>query len=117
LAQQEKNAQYCDQIKETGAVSRNDCYQGVAIAKNDSAMCAALADDNAGVKDICFIRIATNTMNEALCEKVSTQADQFGWNNQNDCYTGVAVAKKDASVCEKIVQPQQKQTCIQSAFV
>jgi len=45
-------------------------------------------------KDICILRIARNTQNELLCENLSN-------GRRDECYTDVALIKKDPNLCEK----------------
>ena len=62
----------------------------------------------------CYVNIAKETLNEEICEKYFTGMDiikdsieDYRINYyKNDCYTEIAAAKKDLSVCSKVSRGQ-----------
>lgn len=83
----------CDRIEGPGY--KEDCYRGIILAKNDSAVCKEIKDVN--ITDMCYAIISTQKNDITLCDKSSDLV------NRDLCYTGYAAHAKDPSICERIV--------------
>jgi len=86
----------CDKIN--NQPERNSCYLNIAIKKNDQSLCEKM-DETEIVEewkqDTQIICMATVSGDKSLCEKINRESEK------EDCYFGVAVEKKDDSLCEK----------------
>jgi len=77
---------------------RNLCYFSntldKAIEKQDISICEKSIKDT-NKKDICYGMIANMTKDWSICDRITTQAPKC------NCYSKMAFAKKDPSLCEQ----------------
>ena len=96
-----KTIEECDKIKEQ--VSKDDCYEGIAVVKQDSSICDKI--QNQIYKDNCYGRVAATEKDLSICDKIQNQI------TKDFCYEGVAQAKQDSSICDKIQNQIYKDSC------
>ncbi|HIE34162.1 MAG TPA: hypothetical protein EYP86_03380 [Candidatus Altiarchaeales archaeon] len=56
--------------------------------------------------DNCYQRIAINTKNESLCDRI------VYWEYRDNCYLSVAGAKKDSEICNRIQKNEIRKACL-----
>ena len=96
---------------------RDECFVKEIIKENNSQLCTYI--DNTEIKDECYNRIAINTKDVSLCEKIIekdkqqmckafvTKDEKFcnnikENNNKDLCYHNIAVISDKSSLCNKI---------------
>lgn len=72
------------------------------------------------MKDLCFKKIAINTLNPAICEKATTE--ECFWTAEgcscskflikDTCYEDIAIKLNNISLCEKMSNKWHKDSCI-----
>lgn len=135
-----KSVNKCEKIVDNFLKAR--CLHEFARGKNDISICAKIPDfrgPKSYSKEACYIKMAIATKDESICsnieevkershdeyEKSMTVAEVkkkimerpllIGnpyWQSRISCYTRVAEAKKDESVCENIKNNCDKANCI-----
>jgi len=91
LAEKNKDESLCEKITEQ--LWKDVCYDRVAIAKQNPALCEKAGEQ----RDFCYNYLAKALKDESLCEKISGQG------YKNTCFHQLAVIKKDISLCDKLV--------------
>ncbi|MCU0653069.1 MAG: hypothetical protein MUD10_02310 [Candidatus Pacebacteria bacterium] len=105
-----KDASICGQIPLTVVVSsepdvivRDSCIAQVAEAVSDPSICGKTSDPDSVTTALCYYETAIVTNDVSACAKASRKADGYGASivsPRDDCYLTIAVALKDASICE-----------------
>ena len=72
---------------------RYRCIESAAVSTRNSTMCAALVG---AYQDSCYLNIATNTTNPALCGKISSA------NVSDECYIYMANQTDNPSMCSAV---------------
>ncbi len=89
------------------------CYLSVATNNKDSSICEKIS--NKDIQDICTVYIELNPKKcEELKTNVSIEGDLFLLTslNKDSCYSYIALAKEDNSLCNKIENPDLNKSCI-----
>ncbi len=99
---------------EDKANSWNDCMWRIAVATKDKSWCVKAYNDYE-----CYLIYAKSTLDESACGKINWKIDDDKHNEdteeekklveemetgelRGECYTYVAIEKKDKTICEKI---------------
>ena len=118
----------CNRAENSG--SKFYCYEGIAESQNSSSLCSQIEDSYWG--NICFKAVGMNTNDPQLCDKITTSGlrnscildvsldleDETVCSGIQDsaplterCYTKVAVAKKDLTICRNLPPPFAQDRC------
>jgi len=83
--------------------STKDCVIKIALENNEVELCNKFGDPNE-----CLYQLGLKTNDISFCEKIKKKSgeynpydDDFSDMYIEDCYNGIALAKKDLSLCEK----------------
>jgi hypothetical protein len=130
-----KDSTICDKILEN-SLWKDSCYYYVAMLKKDISLCskavtsissskeecelvlsAINSNDNSMCDNItspvynkianCHINFAIATRNFRACEKITVESFK------NRCYYSLANIMKDSSICDNIIQSDDKKFCMQ----
>jgi hypothetical protein len=99
VAKASQDLSACDRIRagnlpEELQVTKEYCYMGVALVKKEPSICESLQNN----QDLCYYLVAKARQDPALCDIISD--DKASEVTMYDCYTDIAVARKDLSVCD-----------------
>lgn len=87
--------QYCNQL----------CDAGQGMKNSDPESCAK---GEGAYKDTCYLNVARDTVNPALCEKIENERFRSG------CYRDIVAKNKDKALCEKITVGYIKDSCLKN---
>ena len=118
----------CDRAGDSG--SKFYCYEGIAESKNSSLLCSEIEDSywrnicfkqvgmniddyvlcsqitNPELKNSCTLDVAFDTENESICQGIQDSTPLT-----ERCFTKVAVAKLDLSICRNLPPPFAQDRC------
>ncbi|MBR9700048.1 hypothetical protein GOV09_06325 [Candidatus Woesearchaeota archaeon] len=121
----------CEQIHPSASHSRNDCFNQIAVKKNDETICNSIGQES--LADRCRTSIALKKNDETICEgnsfknfcwmQMAAKQQDFSlclrmkddYDGQDNCLGQVAVLKSEVSICKKIDEPEREYDCI--AFI
>jgi hypothetical protein len=83
--------------------NQRNCYTKIAISKGEKDICKQVTD----LPDDCYLEFAKNSNNPKDCEGVMKEQA-----SSDQCYSYLATAKKDESLCTKVVAQASKDDCI-----
>ncbi|MCK5282162.1 MAG: hypothetical protein KAK00_02030 [Nanoarchaeota archaeon] len=110
---------------------KRDCFTDIAVYKEDPAICANLAGNEAnicykqysidaddfdscalitsdGESDECYIYFAVEDSNHELCGELNLKT------NRDECYYGIALANTNSEFCESIEKDSKKEECYEN---
>lgn len=140
LAYETKDSQFCEKILLSRG-SKDECYIDIAKTYSDVLLCSKVSDIKEynyepTKRDYCYFGIYQNTKDPSLCDKLSE--GNLKWNDcfmdalenirktkdstncqnistvtyRDLCYNILAVELQDSSICNKVWNPEIKQTCL-----
>ncbi|PLX28160.1 hypothetical protein C0583_00325 [Candidatus Parcubacteria bacterium] len=84
-----------------------DCFQSIAVEKNDENICARIKDTFSGPR--CFVLLAKQKVDVSICDKIEGRDSHV-----SDCIQGVAEQKNDESLCAQIEKSTYSDSCYAS---
>jgi hypothetical protein len=114
-----KDASLCKELEKTYKLGTfvQRCYLTLATSMMNSSICDLIEDVpfNRDIIILCHntikTKLAIENNNLALCEELNITSPHERDKEKNDCYFSVAKAKKDTSLCEKIMSDDYKIYC------
>ena len=82
-----------------------ECLSALAISKNDATICSKIYNLRPYDGDLCYSNLAERNGDSSMCEKVAGVGRDY-------CFERVAVKEKDARICGRIINSQEKDICI-----
>jgi hypothetical protein len=115
VALSSNNLQLCDKIGLT--VYRDGCYMGMAISSNTVSICDSLKrvdnPDKFATQNRCRALVNGDL---SVCDTITRgtggQVAEVQRAQKDGCYLTVAVALKDMSMCDKLVDSLSKNLCV-----
>lgn len=104
IAEAKQDFSFCEKITDDQDW-RNRCF---ATMKNNSLLCDKI--DQQFEKNICYLDIAIKKNDESLCKKMDETeiVEEWKQDKQTRC---MAMVSKDGSLCEKINRRSMKESC------
>lgn len=100
----------CDELP--GGEGKNNCYESLAIVKNDTAYCYNVTYKSSWLfeknTDYCFQTVAHVNNNIKACEKIQDE-EISDW-----CYTVLSFRLNDSNLCSKIFDNKTRDQCLNS---
>ena len=97
-----KNVSICDDIK------FYLCYFTLAKELDDVELCDKITEYHS-YRSLCFSYFAEKNKDPTICKRVGKNV--FGEDISYFCYTNVAIAKEDPSICENLKLLKEKEFC------
>jgi hypothetical protein len=121
---------YCGNIESPRL--RDTCMRDIALNTNNLRLCDSIQTQS--IKDTCYYRIALNRTDSGICDQIvnsrlkelcpemcdSVKAvqkdnidacDKLQEQARDSCYFGIAVNRKDSSICSKISNKNMLKNC------
>jgi len=90
----------CDRIEDE--TSRTECYHWVAASEDNIELCEL----GSWGESLCYEWVALASDNEQYCERLSDSRYSM-----NDCYTQIALSKRNPSICDNIESCSESGSC------
>lgn len=96
----------CDMINSQGI--KDACYSEIGIVKQDILICDKI--ENYLPKLNCYIKTGDTKQGLNVCDTIIASSYQSSY-NRDSCYTKIATAEKNISLCEIITDQNNKDDC------
>lgn len=99
----------CDRIRDGG--DKSWCYIDIATARNELSVCDKILDQD--MRSRCQWQIAVARNDSRLCDIITypIRADRGVEYTIDNCYSDVAEASRNQSLCDKIESPSWREHC------
>ena len=104
-----KDSTICPKIRSQNPELRNQCYQAIAIANLDLALCVSCTTSTYYIG--CFVGIAQAINNDSACQNATKNFQDSDYTSQDRCYYNFATATNNSSTCSRILNSTLRGYC------